>query len=108
MDLELPGKIRKRVPESSLAQYDDLCARAMEAFAEHGETRMEYLVGFVMSFWVLTEYDRRRLHLSRWARGFLYHLSTACGRRLSPEELAEAEEFIGSVGGAPVPDTQGE
>lgn len=106
MTIELPEKIRKRVPKSSHAQYDDVCARAMEAFADHGETRMEYMVGFAMSLWVLTEYDRRRLHLSRWARGFLYYLSTGCGRRLSEEELAEVQEFIASTGGVPIPDAQ--
>lgn len=100
MGTELSNSVRKRVPESARAEYDGICARALEAFAGHGPVRMDVMLGFVSSFWVLLQYDRGRIGLSRWARGYLYHLSTRCGKRLSPEELEAAEGFLASLAGA--------
>lgn len=94
---DLTWKVRKRVPQSSIPMFDDIHARAARAFAGNDPTRMEYMLAFALSFWVLTEYDRRRLHLSRWARGYLYHFSKGSGRRLSPEELGEVEAFLATV-----------
>lgn len=106
MRVELADKVRKRVPKSALAAYDDIQARAMEAFAEHDPIRREYMLAFVLSFWVLTEYDRRRLQLSKWARGYLYHFSVGCGKRLSPEEMEDAERFLASIGQETATDTR--
>lgn len=97
MGVELSEKVRKKVPKSSLAEFDDIRMQAMEAFAEHPQVRMEYMLGFVLSFWLLSEYDKRRIHLSKWARGYLYHFSTSCGKRLRPEEIEEAEQFLSAV-----------
>lgn len=97
MEIELSAKVRKKVPRSSLAEFDDIRAQAVQAFAEHSHVRMEYMLGFVLSFWVLSEYDKRRIHLSKWARGYLYHFSTSCGKRLLPEELEEAEQFLAAM-----------
>lgn len=89
--------VRKRVPKSSMPAFDNIHARARQAFAGHDSARMELMLGFVLSFWVLLEYDRRSINLSRWARGYLYHFSKNSGRRLSPEELSEAEEFLATI-----------
>lgn len=90
--------VKKRVPKSSIPEFEHVHAQATRAFAGHQSARMELMLGFVLSFWVLLQYDRRRINLSRWARGYLYHFSKNSGKRLSPEELSEAEQFLATLG----------